>query len=85
MAHVHAKDGAYFTEQLCTIGVCGALGGVAITLWAIPGGLKFLGEQFQRPFGIPWLSPVLWGGVAVVESGRCGGGSRCGIEGSRGC
>jgi hypothetical protein len=68
MAHVHAKDGAYFTEQLCTIGVCGALGGVAITLWAIPGGLKFLGPQFQAPFGNPWLSPVLWGGIAVVAA-----------------
>jgi hypothetical protein len=66
VAHVHAKDSNYFIEQLCTIGVCGALGGVAITMWLIPGGLGFLGEQFQKPNGQPLLSPVLWGGVAVV-------------------
>jgi hypothetical protein len=66
MAHVHAKDSNYFIEQLCTIGVCGALGGVAITMWAIPNGLFFLGPQFQAPFGEPWLSPVLWGGIAIV-------------------
>jgi hypothetical protein len=66
MAHVHTKDGNYFIEQLCTIGVCGALGGVAITMWAIPNGLFFLGPQFQAPFGEPWLSPVLWGGIAIV-------------------
>jgi hypothetical protein len=68
MAHVHAKDSAYFTEQLCTIAVCGALGGVAITLWAMPDGLILLGPQFQAPFGNPWLSPVLWGGIAVVAA-----------------
>src|SRR5216683_4189740 len=66
MAHVHAKDSNYFIEQLCTIGVCGALGGVAITMWAIPNGLFFLGPQFQAPFGERWLSPVLWGGIAIV-------------------
>jgi hypothetical protein len=66
MAHVHEKDGNYFIEQLCTIGVCGALGGVAITMWAIPNGLFFLAPQFQAPFGEPWLSPVLWGGIAIV-------------------
>jgi hypothetical protein len=66
MAHVHDhKDSSYFMEQLCTIGVCGALGGVAIILWSL-NRLKFLGEQFQKPLGEPWLSPVLWGGVAVV-------------------
>src|ERR1700730_9593621 len=67
MAHVHDhKDSSYFMEQLCTIGVCGALGGVVIMMWAIPNGLNFLGPQFQAPFGNRWLSPVLWGGAAVV-------------------
>jgi hypothetical protein len=66
MAHVHAKDSNYFIEQLCTIGVCGALGGVAITMWAIPNGLFFLAPQFKAPFGERWLSPVLWGGIAIV-------------------
>jgi hypothetical protein len=66
MAHVHAKDSNYFIEQLCTIGVCGALGGVAITMWMIPGGLGFLGKQFQEPYGQPMLSPVLWGGLALI-------------------
>jgi len=67
MAHVHDhNDSSYFLEQLCTIGVCGALGGVVIIMWYIPNGLTFLGPQFQAPFGKTWLSPVLWGGVAVV-------------------
>jgi hypothetical protein len=66
MAHVHEKDGNYLIEQLCTIGACGALGAVAIMMWMNPDGLNFLGLQFQKPFGHPALSPVLWGGVAVV-------------------
>ena len=67
MAHDHDhNDSTYFLEQLCTIGVCGALGGVVIIMWYIPNGLTFLGPQFQAPLGQPWLSPVLWGGVAVV-------------------
>jgi hypothetical protein len=66
MAHVHEKNSTYFLEQLCTIGACGALGGVAIMLWVLPDGINFLGPQFQKPFGQAWLSPVLWGGAAVV-------------------
>jgi hypothetical protein len=67
MAHVHDhNDSNYFLEQICTIGVCGALGVVVIVMWANPKGLTFLGPQFQAPFGNAWLSPVLWGGVAVV-------------------
>ncbi len=66
MAHVHQKDGNHLTEQLCTISACGALGGVAIMMWMNPNGLNFLGLQFQKPFDQPTLSPVLWGGVAVV-------------------
>src|SRR5260370_7732683 len=66
MAHVHEKDGNYLTEQLCTIGACGALGAVAIMMWMNPDGLNFLGLQFQKPFDHPALSPVLWGGTVVV-------------------
>jgi len=66
MAHVHEKDGNYLIEQLCTIGACGALGGVAIMMWMNPDGLNFLGLQFQKPFDQPSLSPVLWGGTVIV-------------------
>jgi hypothetical protein len=67
MAHVHDhNDSTYVIEQLCTIGVCGALGAVVITMWAIPNGLNFLGPQFQAPLGNPWLSPLFWGGVIIA-------------------
>lgn len=34
MAHSHAEDRTtYYTEQLCTIGICGLLGGVAVMLY----------------------------------------------------
>jgi len=33
-SHNHGHDqSAYYTEQLCTIGICGALGGVAVALY----------------------------------------------------
>lgn len=33
-SHEHAHDpGSYYVEQLCTIGICGALGGVAVMLY----------------------------------------------------
>jgi hypothetical protein len=70
MAHAHDhQGGGYFLEQLCTVGVCGALGAVIITMWAIPNGLNFLGPQFQAPLGNAWLSPIFWGGVIVAAMG----------------
>jgi hypothetical protein len=59
MAHVHDEaDSNYYTEQLCTIGICGALGGIAIMLYA-RGMLAWL--------LVPWLHwTVLAGGIALL-------------------
>jgi hypothetical protein len=70
MAHSHEHEsGGYFVEQFCTVGVCGTLAAVVITMWAIPNGLNFLGPQFQAPLGNRWLSPIFWGGVIVAVMG----------------
>jgi uncharacterized repeat protein (TIGR03943 family) len=59
MAHVHTHDrSAYYVEQLCTIGIGGALGGIAIMLWAR--GLLFL---ILAPKFHLW---VLLGGIALL-------------------
>jgi hypothetical protein len=58
MAHVHHHDdGSYYVEMLCTIGVCGALGGVAIVLWYREK-LSFLHPSFRLP--------LLLGGIALL-------------------
>jgi hypothetical protein len=60
MGHVHDEaDSNYYTEQLCTIGICGALGGIAIMLYLRP---AVLGNML-----VPWLHwTVLAGGIALL-------------------
>src|SRR5215469_13082673 len=56
--HSHGDRNAYYLNQLFTIAVCGALGGVAVMLWQ-SGTLRFMVvERF-------WL-PTLLGGIALL-------------------
>lgn len=59
MAHVHTEDAqTYYTDQLCTIAVCGALGGVAIMLYREDLLKNILAPQF--------FVPVLVSGIVLV-------------------
>jgi WD40 repeat protein len=61
MAHVHTHDedrGTYYLEQLCTIGVCGALGGVCIMLW--------WQGKLDRILNSKFFLPVLLGGITLL-------------------
>lgn len=59
MDHDHHEDrNAYYIEQLCTIAICGGIGGVAVMLY-LRGLLGiFLAPQFHLP--------VLGGGIALL-------------------
>jgi hypothetical protein len=58
-SHSHGHDhSTYYLEQLCTIGICGLLGGVTIMLWYQDLLRYILAAKFHQP--------VLWGGVALV-------------------
>jgi hypothetical protein len=58
MAHDHAHDPkTYYVEQLCTIGICGALGGIAVMLYATDL-LWFIAPKIQI-----W---VVLGGIALL-------------------
>jgi hypothetical protein len=59
MAHEHSHEqDPYYLDQLCTIAICGALGGVAIMMYR-QGELKaLLHERFQLA--------VLYGGIVLV-------------------
>lgn len=82
MAHDHHHDhnaGSYYVEQLCAIGVCGALGGVAVILWyrdfmEPDRHLYFLHPSFRLPLmlgGAVLLLLALIRAIAVwVESGK---------------
>ncbi len=70
MAHDHAHDPqTYYVEQLCTIGICGALGGIAVMLyrnnllyfiapkvqfWVVLGGVALLVLVAIRAFAV-WM------------------------------
>jgi uncharacterized membrane protein YcgQ (UPF0703/DUF1980 family) len=56
MAHDHDPK-TYYVEQLCTIAICGALGGIAVWLFAT-GALWFIAPKIQY-----W---VLAGGIALL-------------------
>jgi len=56
--HTHAHGSTYYLDQLCTIFACGALGGVAIMMYA-DGRLGFI----LTPF---FFAPVLVGGIALA-------------------
>jgi uncharacterized repeat protein (TIGR03943 family) len=58
--HVHAEtyDPSYYMEQLCTIGACGLLGGVAVMLYY---------QEMVRFILAPYLQIyVLWSGYALL-------------------
>jgi hypothetical protein len=58
MGHEHAHDPkTYYVEQLCTIGICGALGGIAVMLY-VTDLLWFIAPKIQT-----W---VLLGGIALL-------------------
>lgn len=56
--HDHSHAGTYYMDQLCTIASCGALGGVAVMLYATNKLSLILADQF--------FVPVLTGGVALL-------------------
>lgn len=57
--HDHAEDRTtYYIEQLCTIGVCGAFGGIAVMMYKRDILKLFLDPKFH-PF-------VLWAGIALL-------------------
>jgi hypothetical protein len=59
VAHSHAEDrSSYYVEQLCTLGICGLLGGVTVMLWYQNLLRYILAPKFHQP--------VLWGGVAIL-------------------
>ncbi len=71
MAHVHDEEGSsYHLEQLCTIGVCGALAGVCIMLWWVfnygtpppPPRQPMIRVMLADKFHLP----VLLGGLALL-------------------
>lgn len=73
MAHDHSHDdrNSYYLNQLFTIAVCGALGGVTVMLW-YSGKLRFLVvERFWLPTllgGVTLLALVLIRAIAVWRS-----------------
>jgi hypothetical protein len=63
MAHEHTHSSAeerqaYFLDQLCTIGICGALGAIMILL--------FRGNALSSILNPKFHAPVMWGGIALV-------------------
>ena len=56
--HHHEDRAAYYLEQLCTIGICGAVAGVSLMMW-YRGLLGLLLNQFFHPF-------VLWSGIVLL-------------------
>ncbi|MCS6852666.1 MAG: hypothetical protein NZ700_16035 [Gemmataceae bacterium] len=69
MAHSHHHDDpSYYLEQLCTIGIGGALGGVCIMMYQQGMLRHILAERFNLPGGItlPFHAFVLWGGIVLV-------------------
>src|SRR3954463_4630767 len=62
MAHAHPPDHAhantYYVDQLCTIASCGALGGVAVMMYATNKIGLILADQF--------FLYVLLGGIALL-------------------
>ncbi len=56
--HAHERDKNYYLEQICTIGICGALGGVAVMLYQRNMLWYILVEKFHL-----W---VLIGGIALL-------------------
>jgi hypothetical protein len=62
--HAHTHDSTYYLDQLCTIASCGALGGVAILMYWLPGpdGKPKLSHILAEQF----FTPVLIGGITLI-------------------
>jgi hypothetical protein len=58
MAHDHHDHGNYYLEQLCTVGICAALGAVTVMLY-LQGTLRYM---LATKFHVP----VLAGGIALL-------------------
>jgi hypothetical protein len=59
MAHSHTEDHTtYYMEQLCTIGICGLLGAVAVLL--------YYQNQLRYILAPKFFLPVLLGGLAIL-------------------
>src|SRR5438105_13115042 len=59
MAHTHNEDRTtYYAEQLCTIGICGLLGGVAVMLYS-QNILRFILATYLHVY-------VLWSGIVLL-------------------
>ena len=59
MGHTHGEDrSTYYMEQLCTIGVCGLLGGVAVMLY-YQNILRFILAGYLHIY-------VLWSGITLL-------------------
>jgi hypothetical protein len=59
MGHTHGEDrSTYYMEQLCTIGICGLLGGVAVMLY-YQNSLRFILADYLHVY-------VLWSGIALL-------------------
>src|SRR3954447_4021935 len=68
MAHVHEHRGnAYYLDQLCTLGTCGAVGAVSVLMYVMK--TPTSGEPVPRLSYIlvpQFFIPVLAGGVALL-------------------
>jgi hypothetical protein len=62
--HAHHHDNTYYLDQLCTIAACGAVGGVAILMYWLPGsdGKTKLSYILAPQF----FTPVFVGGIALI-------------------
>ncbi|HLJ98201.1 MAG TPA: PDZ domain-containing protein [Gemmataceae bacterium] len=68
MGHTHSDDrSTYYMEQLCTIGICGLLGGVAVMLY-YQNILRFILAEYLHVY-ILWSGFVLLGLVALRAVG----------------
>ena len=59
MAHTHEHDENYFLDQIFTIALCGALGGIAVMLYVRQTMLKIILDPKFHPY-------VLAGGIGLL-------------------
>ncbi len=57
--HHHHADAAYYTEQICTIGICGFMGAVAVLMASDRQLMGLILSPTFHPF-------VFWGGIALL-------------------
>jgi uncharacterized membrane protein YcgQ (UPF0703/DUF1980 family) len=64
MDHEHASpEDPYFLDQLCTVAICGAIGGVALMMWYPDAEGKSLLATLLHPRFVPF---VLYGGIVLL-------------------